>query len=165
MNETTEIRTWQKDDECHRERIEYVNHERWRSTRERVDSGLEWGVGAVVEFDGDILLVRQNSQWLLPGGEVETGESHAEALIRELHEETGVDILPGGRLAVVRNVVRYDDRERAFRFGIYRAVASDTETTDSPGVAGESIEAVAWRAELPENTLDRDLLIQLRDRT
>jgi ADP-ribose pyrophosphatase YjhB (NUDIX family) len=163
MDDTTEIRTWRTDGELHRERIEYVGRERWISTQERIDGGLEWGVGAVVEVAGEILLVRQNNQWLLPGGKVEAEESHAEALVRELCEETGVNILPGERLAVVRNVVRHDDTEQSFQFAIYRAAATDTETTNSPGLAGEAIEAVAWMAELPQNTLDRDLLTQLRD--
>lgn len=42
--------------------------------------------------DGQILFVRkQRSKWTLPGGKVEPGESVANAAIRELREETGLD--------------------------------------------------------------------------
>lgn len=36
--------------------------------------------------------------WELPGGKVAPGESDAAALVRELHEELGVDVTVGGRI-------------------------------------------------------------------
>ena len=48
-----------------------------------------------VPDNGQILLVRQtygNRYWSLPGGVVEHGESLIEAAIREVSEETGLDI-------------------------------------------------------------------------
>lgn len=162
MRDETEVRTWREDGEFRRERVTEVDAEEWEAARDRIDGGLEWGVGALVERDGKALLVKQDGRWLLPGGEVEDGESHAEALIRELDEETGVAVEPGGRLAVIRNVIRHGDEERSFRFAIHRAAAVDAETTDDPGLADEDIEAVAWVTELPEDTLDRDLLTELR---
>jgi ADP-ribose pyrophosphatase YjhB (NUDIX family) len=33
--------------------------------------------------------------WSLPGGRVETGETDAEAVVRELREETGLSVRPG----------------------------------------------------------------------
>ncbi len=38
--------------------------------------------------------------WELPGGKVATGESDADALIRELSEELGVDVTVGERVGV-----------------------------------------------------------------
>lgn len=163
-DEDTEVRTWREGGEFRRERISYADAEDWAAARDRIDAGLEWGVGALVERDGDVLLVKQDGRWLLPGGEVEDGETHDEALVRELDEETGVAVEPGERLAVVRNVIRQrdGDGERSFRFAIHRATAGDVETTDDPGLADEDIEAVAWVSDLPADTLDRDLLVRLR---
>jgi 8-oxo-dGTP diphosphatase len=52
-------------------------------------------VGAVLVHDGGILLVRRArdpgaGEWSVPGGRVEAGEALAEAVLRELWEETGV---------------------------------------------------------------------------
>lgn len=160
----SETRTWREDGEVRRERVTRLEDpEAWEAARERIDGGLEWGVGALVEHEGRVLLVRQDDRWLLPGGEVEDGESHAEALVRELEEETGVTVDPGPRLVVVDNVVRYGSEERSYRFAIHRADPLDPETTDDPGLADEEIEAVGWYETLPEDTLDRDVLTDLRE--
>lgn len=53
---------------------------------------------AIIECDGKILLVQRSDHctewwtWCGPGGKLEKWESHAEALVREIKEEIGVDI-------------------------------------------------------------------------
>ena len=60
--------------------------------------GVALVVAALVERDGAILMVREQGPddpaptWMLPGGRVEAGETLAEALHRELAEETGLTI-------------------------------------------------------------------------
>jgi ADP-ribose pyrophosphatase YjhB (NUDIX family) len=56
---------------------------------------LRPSVSAIVrDGDGRILLQRRsdNGRWGLPGGSVEIGESVGEAIVREVREETGLDV-------------------------------------------------------------------------
>ena len=59
--------------------------------------------GVVVE-NCRILLLNQDTDtgrsWSLPGGKVEEGETLAAALVREMHEETGLEVEPGRLLYV-----------------------------------------------------------------
>lgn len=65
-------------------------------------------VGAVVhDGHGRLLLVRRAHApsaglWSVPGGRVEPGESEAEAVVRELAEETGLAVRPVRPLGAVR---------------------------------------------------------------
>jgi len=82
----------------------------------RVGSAAKIRVTGVVIEDGQILLLDQDADagrsWSLPGGKVEHGEALVDALVREMREETGVDVevgrllyvcdhLPGGDTHVV----------------------------------------------------------------
>jgi 8-oxo-dGTP pyrophosphatase MutT (NUDIX family) len=72
---------------------------------------------AAVIFDrrGRILLQQRSDggQWGLPGGGVEIGETVAEAVVREVREETGLRVTPKRIVGVYSNpklqVVRYPD--------------------------------------------------------
>ena len=53
-------------------------------------------VGAIAIHDDHLLLVRRGTgpgagEWSIPGGRVEPGETLAEAVVRELAEETGIE--------------------------------------------------------------------------
>jgi 8-oxo-dGTP diphosphatase len=74
--------------------------------REHVGHDLLWltGVTAVViAEDGGILLHRRadDGHWATPGGILEPGEQPAAALVREVHEETGVHVVPERIASVV----------------------------------------------------------------
>jgi len=64
-------------------------------------------VGAVVRDDaGRLLLVRRGTEpgrglWSVPGGRVEPGESAAEAVVREVCEETGLAVVAGRLVGTV----------------------------------------------------------------
>jgi ADP-ribose pyrophosphatase YjhB (NUDIX family) len=64
--------------------------------------------GLAYDAAGRLLLIQRGNepgrgQWSLPGGRVENGESDAEALVREMAEETGLMVETG---ALVGRVVR-----------------------------------------------------------
>ena len=53
-------------------------------------------VGAIAVDAGDLLLIRRGTEpgagrWSVPGGRVEAGETLAEAVVRELSEEAGLE--------------------------------------------------------------------------
>jgi ADP-ribose pyrophosphatase YjhB (NUDIX family) len=65
-------------------------------------------VGAVVhDAEGRLLLIRRGHApsaglWSVPGGRMEAGESEAEAVVREVAEETGLRVRPDRVLGWVR---------------------------------------------------------------
>ncbi len=70
------------------------------------------GVMAVVFDDAGRVLIQRRSDsgaWDLPGGIIEPGEEPAECAVREVQEETGLDVIPE-RIAGVQTeaeIVRY----------------------------------------------------------
>ncbi|MEO4054677.1 NUDIX hydrolase [Solibacillus sp. CAU 1738] len=62
-------------------------------------------VGGIVENEqGEILLVKTiHGGWVFPGGQVEIGENLIEALVREVKEESGIDIEVIHLLSVISN--------------------------------------------------------------
>lgn len=65
-------------------------------------------VGAVIKDDeGRLLLIKRGHEpaaglWSLPGGRIEPGETDIQALIREIAEETGLEIEAGHLLGAVQ---------------------------------------------------------------
>ncbi len=63
--------------------------------------------GLTYDADGRLLLIRRRNDpgrglWSVPGGRVEPGESDAEAVVREMAEETGLVVEPGALVGRVR---------------------------------------------------------------
>ncbi len=72
-------------------------------------------VSAIVLHDGRLLLQQRadNRRWGLPGGAVEVGETVSAAIVREVREETGLDVGVDRLVGVYSDprvqVVRYPD--------------------------------------------------------
>ncbi len=71
------------------------------------------GVGGVVIHENKVLLVKPNygfsrGKWVIPGGLVECGETLQEAVVREIKEETNLDVEPIG-IVSIRAMVRKSD--------------------------------------------------------
>lgn len=89
---------------------------------------------AVFDAEGQILLIQRkdNGQWALPGGIAEIGSTPAEAVLRELWEETGL------RGEVTRLLGIYDNRRwrswsKVHMWNLIFLVTS-TELTPTPGI-------------------------------
>jgi len=72
------------------------------------------GVGAVVVDEGRVLLVRRGSEplkgkWSLPGGMLEVGESLHRGVVREVEEETGLQVEPIELIELLDRIVRDND--------------------------------------------------------
>ena len=72
---------------------------------------------------GDLLMVHKtdNNLWALPGGGVDPGESVTEAILREVLEETGIDVEVvrlSGVYTNPRHVMAYDDGEVRQQFSL-----------------------------------------------
>lgn len=128
-------------------------------------------VGAIVfDDDGRLLLIKRAHEpaigkWSIPGGRVEAGESFAEAVVREVLEETNLTVtvgrevgtvvreLPSGDRYVIRDFIAFSDGTDALRAGDDAAAAAfiapdDLDSFDlTPGL----VEALTeWRVLPPQ---------------
>ena len=74
---------------------------------------VDVAVGVLIDADGRFLLTSRPAgkvyagYWEFPGGKLEPGESVAQALARELHEELGLDIDPADVMPWREQLVDY----------------------------------------------------------
>ena len=69
------------------------------------------GVGAVVIDGTKVLLVRRGQEplkgeWSLPGGALELGETLQQGVVREVLEETGLVVAPGGIIEILDRITQ-----------------------------------------------------------
>ncbi|MER5389914.1 NUDIX domain-containing protein [Saccharopolyspora sp. NPDC002686] len=74
------------------------------------------------ELDRVLMIERtDNGLWAVPGGAQEIGETTRESVIREVREETGIDVEVTGIVGIYsdpRHVIAYDDGEVRQEFSI-----------------------------------------------
>jgi 8-oxo-dGTP diphosphatase len=104
------------------------------------------GVGAVIVNDDRVVLIKRRyeplaGRWSLPGGTVEVGETLEECLVREMREETGLDVEVGPVIEVFDRITRDDSGRVQYHF-----VLVDYVCRPVGGVltAGSDVEDALW---------------------
>jgi ADP-ribose pyrophosphatase len=104
------------------------------------------GVGAVAVRDGKMLVVKRAfepgaGKWSIPGGLVETGEKLSDACIREMAEETGIEI----QILELINVFDMIDRDESgkvrYHYVLVDFLAKPTGGTETPS---EEVTEMKW---------------------
>jgi 8-oxo-dGTP diphosphatase len=120
------------------------------------------GVGGVLVRGGKVLLIRRGKEplrgrWVVPGGTVEPGETLQQALVREMREETGLEVAPEGLLTVLDAIHRDGGRL------VYHYVILDylCRYVSGEASAGSDAEALAWAG--PDELDDFDLPPKARE--
>lgn len=111
--------------------------------------------GIVLDERGRLLLVRRGNepgrgQWSVPGGRIEPGERAAEAVVREVEEETGLQVRPTGLAGVVERV-----GPDGVVYEIEDYFARVTPGTDPQAIrAGDDADDVGWFSPTELDRLD-----------
>ena len=119
-------------------------------------NSLVVAVAAVVRDEsGRLLLIERtdNGLWAVPGGAQDIGETTREAVVREVREETGVEVEVTGIAGIYsdpRHVIAYDDGEVRQEFSIvFRArpvggqLRPSAESRQAQWVTPDEIERLA----------------------
>jgi 8-oxo-dGTP diphosphatase len=103
------------------------------------------GVGAVIVHEGRVLLVQRGREplkgrWSIPGGLIEIGEMLHGAVVREVREETGLEVEPVELVELLDRIHREDERVR------YHYVIADYLCRVVGGTlnAADDADAVRW---------------------
>ncbi len=129
---------------------------------------------ALIRRGPNILLVQQQGAndpsptWALPGGVVEAGELPTEAMIREVAEETGLEVLDPGRLLYVKSGVDVSGESLSTTFvfavdrfrGELRPAAADDPVLDTRWLSID--EAITKLAQLPWPMMREPIIAHLR---
>jgi 8-oxo-dGTP diphosphatase len=106
------------------------------------------GVGAIVVQDGRVLLARRanpplQGEWSIPGGLVETGETAAEATVREVREETGLEVRALRLVEVFERIVRDSAGRVEYHFVLLDYLC---EVLSGEAAAGDDVTELRWVA-------------------
>ena len=121
----------------------------------------------VVNDAGEILMIRRtdNGNWAVPGGAVDLGESVAQAAVREMIEEAGIECAITGIVGIYsdpKHVILYTSNgEVRQEFSI---VLTACPLAGQPTPSSESSE-VRWvpSSEVLGYTMDRSMRIRIND--
>jgi 8-oxo-dGTP diphosphatase len=125
------------------------------------------GVAAVIFDDASVWLGRRNQEpskgmWSLPGGLVELGEPHLEALARELREELSIAIAVGGLVGVYDKIFRDPEDRVRFHYLVVDYWGWITQGQPTPASDVSEVLRVPLN-ELKRMGLDKGLMLTIRE--
>ncbi len=96
---------------------------------------------AVIENDkGEVLCVKENgSDWTLPGGGLDHGETIEQGLRRELHEEVALDLSTPLRYEPLGHEVMWVETRQAWQLWVMFRVSFDTLPQFGLGVDADAV--------------------------
>ncbi len=118
----------------------------------RAHDVLPAAFAAVRNVVGDVLMVRRidDGNWELPGGRIEVGESAAQAVVREVHEESGVRIAITGLSGVYSDpthILLDPDGITHQQLALcFHAEPATPDDADEPRPDGTETSAAGWYA-------------------
>lgn len=122
-------------------------------------------VGALIFNREDKVLLVKSDKWhgkyVVPGGHIELGERMEESLLREIEEETGLDVYDV-RLALVQEFI-YDEAFHKRRHFIFFDFVCRTDAAEDDVVLNFEAQAYTWvtlekALEMPIDTYTRRLI-------
>jgi ADP-ribose pyrophosphatase YjhB (NUDIX family) len=104
------------------------------------------GVGAIMLKRDRVLMAQRGKEplkgsWSLPGGALETGETLANAVRREVREETGLEIRPLGVLGIFERLMRDASGAPEYHYVLIDYMCRVIGGTLAPG---DDVCAVEW---------------------
>jgi 8-oxo-dGTP diphosphatase len=114
-------------------------------------------VGAVILDGGRVLLVQRGQEplkgeWSLPGGAVEPGETLEAALVREVREETSLEVVVGPVVEVLDSIRRDAGGRVEYHYVIIDYACRIRAGTSTAAAHGTDAADVRW---VPIDELDR----------
>ncbi len=96
--------------------------------------------------------------WEFPGGKIGNGERPGEALVRELREEIGIEVVSAGEFMQLEH--HYPDRHVAIRFFLVDEWQHEPAGLEGQGLRWVSVTALATENLLPADRPVVDALIR-----
>lgn len=119
-------------------------------------------VSSVIFWDQAILMVKRGTEpsigeWNLPGGAVELGETHKEALQREVYEETNLEIVVRDLVGVYDKIIRDSSGDIKYHYLILDYWAEVEKGSDAK--ASSDVIKVKWVpiSQIQEMDMDNSL--------